>query len=89
MESKLIFLCLTFGFLKINLFANQERLSERAADRTEAEMTAQQKIEEEVFKQIFIPRQLDQVRQVAITDRLSMFEQILLFGLFKHLRSRL
>ena len=36
-------------------------MSERASVKTDEELTVQQKIEEEVFKQIFIPRQLDQV----------------------------
>jgi hypothetical protein len=52
-----------------DLIFSQEILSCRAADRTEDEMTAQQKIEEEVFKQIFIPRQLDQVRTSFCTAR--------------------
>ena len=38
-----------------------ERLSETAAGRTNEEMTAQEKVEEEVFKQIFIPRTLIEV----------------------------
>ena len=38
-----------------------ERLSETAAARTHEEMTAQEKVEEEVFKQIFIPRTLIEV----------------------------
>merc|ERR1712029_505394 len=38
-----------------------ERLSEKAAGRTTEEMTAQEKVEEEVFKQIFIPRSLIEV----------------------------
>merc|ERR1712226_739337 len=36
-------------------------LSERAASRTNEEMTAKEKVEEEVFKQIFIPRTLIEV----------------------------
>merc|ERR1711974_161668 len=35
--------------------------SERAASRTNEEMTAKEKVEEEVFKQIFIPRTLIEV----------------------------
>jgi hypothetical protein len=44
----------------------QEALSQRASCRTEEEMTSQQKVEEEVFKQIFIPRQLDEVKKLII-----------------------
>ncbi len=48
--------------LSSNFFLTfQEALSDRASIKTEDEFTVQQKIEEEVFKQIFIPRQLDQV----------------------------
>ena len=38
-----------------------DRLSNMAAERTEEERTAQQEVEEEVFKQIFIPRSLIEV----------------------------
>ena len=38
-----------------------EKLSETASNRTEDERTAQQKVEEAVFKQIFIPRKLIEV----------------------------
>ena len=36
-------------------------LAEVAAGRSEAERSAQQQVDEEVFKQVFIPRRLNEV----------------------------
>ena len=41
--------------------AKLEELSEKASERTEEERSAQEEIEAEVFKKIFIPRKLDDV----------------------------
>ena len=38
-----------------------DRLAELAASRTEQERSAQQVVDEEVFKQVFIPRRLNEV----------------------------
>ena len=58
-----------------------ERLSDTAAARTNEEMTAQERVEEEVFKQIFIPRTLIEVshpeRDIKAAKTAQQPEQLL------------